>query len=62
MIAAQRGNDEVVNILVKAGADRNLKNADGVGAKELAEKYMPQFSDRKENYEAVINALKAPVE
>ena len=57
MIAAQRGNDKVVEILLKSGADKNLKNDEGMGAKELAEKYMQQFSDRKENYEAVLNAL-----
>lgn len=62
MIAAQRGNDKVVEILINAGADRNLKNAEGKGAEELANEFMPQFSDRKENYEAVLNALKAPAQ
>ena len=65
MVAAQRGNDKVVEILINAGADRNLKNEDGKGAEDLANEYMPQFSDRKEHYEAVLNALKAepkPVE
>ena len=60
MIAAQRGNDKVVEILINAGADRALKNAEGKGAEELANEFMPQFSDRKENYEAVLKALKAP--
>ncbi len=62
MIAAQRGNDKVVEILINAGADRNLKNAEGKGAEDLANEYMPQFSDRKEHYEAVLNALKAPAQ
>ena len=65
MIAAQRGNDKVVELLINAGADRNLKNAAGKGAEDLANEYMAQFSSRKENYEAVLNALKAepkPVE
>ena len=62
MIAAQRGNDKVVEILINAGADRNLKNAAGKGAEDLANKYMTQFPDRKANYEAVIKALKAPVQ
>lgn len=62
MIASQRGNDKVVEILINAGADRNLKNADGKGAEDLANEYMPQFSDRKEHYEAVLNALKAPAQ
>lgn len=60
MIASQRGNDKVVEILVNAGADKTLKNAAGKGAEELANKYMVQFSSRKEHYEAVLNALKAP--
>ena len=65
MIAAQRGNDKVVELLINAGADKNLKNAAGKGAEDLANEFMPQFSDRKEHYEAVLNALKAepkPVE
>lgn len=62
MIAAQRGNDKVVEILINAGADRTLKNEDGKGAEDLANEYMPQFSDRKEHYEAVLNALKAPAQ
>ena len=62
MVAAQRGNDKVVEILINAGADRNLKNEDGKGAEDLANEYMPQFSDRKEHYEAVLNALKAPAQ
>ena len=60
LVAAQRGNDKVVEILINAGADRNLKNADGKGAEDLANEYMAQFSGRKENYEATLNALKAP--
>ena len=60
MIAAQRGNDKVVELLINAGADKTLKNADGKGAEDLANEYMVQFSNRKENYEAVIKALKAP--
>ena len=60
MIASQRGNDKVVEILVNAGADKTLKNAAGKGAEELANEYMVQFSSRKEHYEAVLNALKAP--
>lgn len=62
MVAAQRGNDKVVEILINAGADRTLKNEDGKGAEDLANEYMPQFSDRKEHYEAVLNALKAPAQ
>ena len=62
MIAAQRGNDKVVEILINAGADKTLKNEDGKGAEDLANEYMPQFSDRKEHYEAVLNALKAPTQ
>ena len=65
MIASQRGNDKVVEILINAGADKTLKNAAGKGAEDLANEYMVQFSSRKENYEAVLNALKAepkPVE
>ena len=58
MVAAQRGNEKVVEILVNAGADRNLKNADGKSAEDLANEYMPQFSDRKENYDATLKALK----
>ena len=62
MIAAQRGNDKVVELLINAGADRTFKNAAGKGAEDLANEYMPQFSDRKEHYEAVLNALKAPAQ
>jgi len=62
MIAAQRGNDKVVELLINAGADKTLKNADGKGAEDLANEYMVQFSNRKENYEAVIKALKAPAQ
>ncbi|MBO4712153.1 ankyrin repeat domain-containing protein [bacterium] len=65
MIASQRGNDKVVELLINAGADKTLKNATGKGAEDLANEYMVQFSSRKENYEAVIKALKAepkPVE
>lgn len=62
MIAAQRGNDKVVEILINAGADRTLKNEDGKTAEDLANEYMAQFSGRKEHYEAVLNALKAPAQ
>lgn len=58
MIAAQRGNDEVVKLLVDAGADKNAKNKKGQDAVALAELFKPQFNDRAENYDKVVNVIK----
>ena len=71
MLAAMRGNDAVVDLLLKMGAVPSLKNADGLTAAELAENaataykkrdsfiYSPVFSaNREASYEKTCAILK----
>ena len=61
MIASQRGNDKVVEILINAGADRTLKNDNGLDATDFVKKYYQQFKDKesRERYIATYKALKS---
>ena len=50
MVAAQRGHAEIVEILLKAGADPKVENEEGHTALELA---------KKEGYSHIICLLKS---
>jgi len=45
MEAAVGGEAEICRLLLKYGADKRLKDADGLTAYELARKYQPDNAD-----------------
>lgn len=53
MIAAQQGNGDIVSLLLKNGADTNLKNKEGLTALELA---------KQNNHEEIIETLNEAIQ